>query len=146
MTAGAAPSNSGTYEAKLNTLKTDAWIKAQEAFATKAIFELRAPRLKGNLNLLTYAGIAAPVIVGAIVLAYGTKHEGLDWLIFIAAGIGVIQVLVFLWSVVSQWPDRLQYALQAAPANSSLSQRYKSLASETPAVSDIDKYENQISF
>lgn len=83
-----------------------------------------------RLNLVTFVGIASPVTAGAIVLAYGTRLNAFRFLPLVAAGIGVIQIVVFIWSVVARWEDSYQRANQAGVANQLLSMRYQSLAEE----------------
>jgi mobilome CxxCx(11)CxxC protein len=120
-------------KAKANKLIEEARDKALHAWGTAQVFDRRADKLKRDLNLLTFVGIAAPLAVGIIVSLYGTKLKGLDVLIWIAAGVSVVQILVFLWSVVFQWQDRYEAASQSRKSNTSLSEQYEDLAQEDPA-------------
>jgi mobilome CxxCx(11)CxxC protein len=112
---------------ELQTLKAAAWNKALESSGTAYIFEVRARRLGKRLNYLNFLGLAVPLNVGAIVLAYGTKA------IPICSAIGVFQLVVFGWSLVAKWVDRYQHSVQALVSNRSLAQKYESLAKEEPA-------------
>jgi mobilome CxxCx(11)CxxC protein len=112
---------------ELQTLKAAAWNKALESSGTAYIFEVRARRLGKRLNYLNFLGLAVPLNVGAVVLAYGTKA------IPICSAIGVFQLVVFGWSLVAKWVDRYQHSVQALVSNRSLAQKYESLAKEEPA-------------
>jgi mobilome CxxCx(11)CxxC protein len=112
---------------ELQTLKAAAWNKALESSGTAYIFEVRARRLGKRLNYLNFLGLAVPLNVGAVVLAYGTKA------IPICSAIGVFQLVVFAWSLVAKWVDRYQHSVQALVSNRSLAQKYESLAKEEPA-------------
>jgi mobilome CxxCx(11)CxxC protein len=112
---------------ELQTLKAAAWNKALESSGTAYIFEVRARRLGKRLNYLNFLGLAVPLNVGAIVLAYGIKA------IPICSAIGVFQLVVFAWSLVAKWVDRYQHSVQALVSNRSLAQKYESLAKEEPA-------------
>src|ERR1700749_4889767 len=96
---------------ELQKMKADAWNKALESSCTAYIFEVRARRLGKRLNHLNLLGLALPLTVGAIVLAYGAKPNALIWLIPICSAIGVFQLVVFAWSLLARWVDRYQHSL-----------------------------------
>jgi len=124
---------SKNFPPELQTMKADAWNKALESSGAAYIFEVRARRLGKRLNHLNLLGLAVPLTVGAIVLAYGAKANALIWLIPICSAIGVFQLVVFAWSLLARWVDRYQHSLQALVSNRSLAQKYESLAKEEPA-------------
>jgi mobilome CxxCx(11)CxxC protein len=123
-------------------LRSEAHQLAQHATATAYIFEVRANRLRRNLNRLTFVGVGVPVAVGAIVLAYGTKLGALDWLVPIALGVGCVQLVVFVWSVVAKWVDCYDNALRAVVTNRSLAHRYESLGKRESL--DLSEFESQL--
>jgi len=100
---------------------------------TAYIFEVRARRLRNRLNILNFVGLAVPLLVGAIVLGYGTSFKPLRLLIPLAIAAGCVQLVVFTWSVVAQWVNSYDRATQALVANRSLAERYQSLAKEQAA-------------
>src|SRR6185436_13026554 len=93
----------GPAATPLDALRSDAWEKAQEAYGTAYIFERRARRLRNQLNILNFVGLAVPVLVGSIVLGYGLGFKPLGWLVPIAIAIAIAQAVVFSWSLVAGW-------------------------------------------
>jgi len=114
-------------------MKTEAHERGQHATATAYIFEVRAKRLRKYLNRLTFVGVAVPAIVGALALAYGANFGPLDVIVPVAAGIGGLQLIFFVWSVVAQWVDRYEQAVQAVVANRDLALRFGSLGKQPAA-------------
>jgi mobilome CxxCx(11)CxxC protein len=127
---------------ELMALKSDLWDKALESTGTAYLFEVRARRLRRRLNNLTFVGFAVPLLIGALVLGYGTAFKALKLLIPLAIGIGVVQVVVFAWSVVAQWVDRYQTSIRAVIANRSLSESFEALARELPP--DIGEFRRKV--
>jgi mobilome CxxCx(11)CxxC protein len=103
------------------------------ATGTAYIFESRARSIRKRLNNLTFAGLVLPVAVGAVVIAYGASVPRLSLIIGIAAGLGALQLIVALWSVVQGWPDSLEAATRSLLANRALAQEFDSLAKNPPS-------------
>jgi mobilome CxxCx(11)CxxC protein len=107
------------------------WDGALEAFGTGYIFEKRANRLRYQLRILTFLGIVAPLMAGAVVLAFG--KGALFPAILIPAGIlGIVQVVGSLWSLVARWDDAYGYSVESMNANYRLSNHYQKLAENPP--------------
>src|SRR5215213_3709032 len=104
--------------------RQECWKLALEAFGTKYIFEKRAAKLRRQLNLLTFFGIAVPATVGAIVLSFSAVPSLLPYVLTLAGILGVAQVVVTVWSVVYKWQDELVYASESINANDRLSSSF----------------------
>jgi mobilome CxxCx(11)CxxC protein len=118
-------------EEQKSALRVQCWNTALHAFGTGFIFEQRGHRYKWRLQWLTYVSLAVPVIIGLLVLGYG-EFKGLKALIGIGIAVGIVQVMISLWSIVGGWVDRSSYAIAAAPANYTLSDEYANLAANPP--------------
>lgn len=128
----------------MNELRSDTWNRATEASGTAYIFEVRARRLRISLNRLTFVGIAAPLLVGLIVLGYGTKFKDFGWLVGIAIAVGCAQVVWFTWSVVAGWANRYDDANRAIVKNRELAEKFASLARHPPATVADYRHELQL--
>jgi mobilome CxxCx(11)CxxC protein len=102
--------------------------RAMDAFATAAIFQRRAETLEWLIRMLTYFGLVIPIIIGGIVLGSLADPILLAKFVYVAGVLIVVQVVLFLWSVVANWPDRLNYASAANAMNTRLSNQLKALA------------------
>lgn len=108
----------------------DCWARALYAYGTAHIFLARSNRYARLLRALSFAGIVVPLLIGGIVLGFGTQGAYLGWLIGVAAAAGVVQLLLSAWSIVYGWADNLQYALESAADNFDLSLKFKELAEQ----------------
>jgi mobilome CxxCx(11)CxxC protein len=117
----------------------DCWARAIYAHGTAHLFLARSRRYTQLLRAVSFAGIVFPLLVGGIVLSFGTKGSYLDLLIGIAAVAGILQLILSAWSIVYGWADSLQYALESAADNFDLSLKFKELAeqAQTPPA-DLD--------
>ncbi len=104
------------------------WDNAVHATGTAHIFERRAKRLRTRLQLISFLGLVGPVLVGALALAYGAGLNALSLIIAMVAGVGIIQIVVSLWSIVAGWVDAYGYATRAISANHNLAGEYEELA------------------
>lgn len=100
------------------------------AFATAAIFEKRAAHYKKCLQWLTFLGLALPVAIGGVVAADLLGAGALKLFILAAGAIGVVQLIVSLWSVVADWPGQLESSLLASGENSRLANEFDALAKQ----------------
>lgn len=130
-----APGAPGPHNAEapdqFTALRQTCWHRAVDAYGTSYVFRQRARSLKFKIRWLAYSGLAVPLIVGALVGAYG-EFKLLALVVAIGAAVGVVQIAVSLWSIVGNWPDGYAYARQAVAANESLSSRFAGLASTPP--------------
>ena len=111
--------------------RTSAWHSAIHAYATGYIFQNRQRQFGNHLRWVAFIGLGVPVLVGAVVLTFGTGAY-LNYVLVIGGILGVIQVVISLWSLIAKWDLALAYASESASANYTLSKRFKSLAENPP--------------
>jgi mobilome CxxCx(11)CxxC protein len=100
------------------------------AYATAAIFQKRAAKYKKCLQWLTFLGLALPLAIGGVVAADLFGAGALKQLIWVAGAIGVVQLIISLWSVVADWPGELESAILAGGENSRLANEFDALAKQ----------------
>jgi len=105
--------------------------EALKAYGTAYIFEKRASKLRQNLLFLSFFGIASPVSVGAIISTYSLDSATTEKILFIAGSIAIIQLLLTLWSFVSNWNNKLTYSIESKASNYSLSLQFINLSYNT---------------
>jgi mobilome CxxCx(11)CxxC protein len=115
--------------------------RAFNAFGTSAIFQRRSIVLTRNLRLVSFAGIIVPVVIGATALAYGAGFKALPVLIAIGASVGVVQVVISVWSIVAGWTDAQTYAVTADVANQQIYTDFEDLADHAP--DDFEAFRNK---
>jgi mobilome CxxCx(11)CxxC protein len=81
-------------------------------------------------------GIVVPLLIGGVVLGFGTKGSYLETIIAIAAVAGIVQLVFSAWSIVYSWADSLQYALESASENFDLSIKFKDLGEQAQTPPD----------
>lgn len=123
-------------------------VKRFYAFGTAKIFERRANSIEIKRNWITYLGIMVPLLVGASVLAFGTK--ALPYLLVPAGLLGLLQLSLSVWSLVAKWDARHTYALSAAQAQTRLFNAWDALIRRPPpdleiriAELDVDDQEQE---
>lgn len=112
------------------------WNRAIDAFGTGQIFLQRSLKYTRLLRALSFFGIIVPLLIGGIVLGFGTEGSYLKMLIVIAALAGVAQLALSAWSIVYSWTDSLQYSLESAAENFDLSLKFKELGENAQAPPD----------
>jgi mobilome CxxCx(11)CxxC protein len=122
----------------VRTSETDAvcgqcWDRAIYAYGTGSLFLRRSRFYKNQLLALSFAGIAFPLLVGGVALAFGLKARSLPYILSIAAVVGVVQLLVSALSITYGWADRLAYASESAADNFALATKFRELGSLGPA-------------
>jgi mobilome CxxCx(11)CxxC protein len=115
---------------------SDCWDRAIYAYGTGELFLKRSRRYANLLQGLSFFGIVVPLLIGGVVLAFGTQASYLQLLITIAAGVGILQLLFSAWSIVYNWPDNLQYALESAAENFDLSVKFKEIGEQCQSPAD----------
>lgn len=125
-------------------IRNEAHTRAQHATATAYIFERRAIRLGRRLDLLTFVGVAVPLVVGAVVLAYGADFGPLRLLVPIALAIAGVQLIVFVWSVVTHWVGRYDHAVRAVVTNKSLVAGYEAIGKRAEATAAESRHELEV--
>lgn len=122
-----------TEDDKSDELRKQSWDKALYGFATGYIFEKRANKQRRKLQALTFLGILAPLLLGAIVLSFGNNTKLVNSLIIPASILGIIQLVGSVWALVAKWNDEYAYSLESAADNHAISNRFKSLGENPPA-------------
>jgi mobilome CxxCx(11)CxxC protein len=114
----------------------ECWNRAIHAYGTGEIFVRRSRTYTSLLRALSFMGIVIPLLIGGVVLGFGTDGSYLKPLIAIAAVAGIIQLVFSALSIAYSWADSLQYSLESASENLDLSLKFKELgeqASNPPA-------------
>jgi mobilome CxxCx(11)CxxC protein len=114
-------------------LKRQCQDRAFRAFGTASIFERRTLELRRRLRVLSFMGIVVPVVVGSAALAWGAGFRGLAVLVAIGGGVGLVQVVLSVWSLTAGWVDAHEYANSSVTANQRLYRDYRSLADNSPS-------------
>jgi mobilome CxxCx(11)CxxC protein len=91
------------------------------------VFLRRSRKYTRLLQALSFFGIIVPLLIGGVVLGFGTKEAYLEKLITMAAVAGVVQLGFSAWSIVYSWPDNLQYSLESAAENFDLAIKFREL-------------------
>jgi mobilome CxxCx(11)CxxC protein len=118
--------------------------QALHHYGTAYIFEKRAARTRWKIKLLNFFGIAAPAAVGATIATYAFNDAWMETILIFAGAIGLAQLLVTIWSIVSKWDDQLSYCMESKSANYRLSSLYDDLRSKQ-WLSTID-FQTELSF
>lgn len=126
-----------TDEQRFLTMRQQAWRAAYDAFATGYLFEKRRRNLGKRLRLNNFVHLAVPLAVGASALTFGIGVANWAAVIWIAGGLGVVQVIVSLWALNERWEERLAHASESASANHDLSRRFRTLAENPPDLSEF---------
>jgi len=119
-----------------DALCSDCWDRALYAFGTAEVFLRRSHQYTRRLQALSFFGLVVPLLIGGIVLGFGTSGSYLPGLIGLAAAAGVVQLVFSALSIVYSWPDNLQYALESAAENFDLSVKFKELGQQCQAPPD----------
>jgi mobilome CxxCx(11)CxxC protein len=114
--------------ADVDPRNNELWDHATDAFGTAEIFRKRAGNYKGLVRFLTFFGLVIPIVIGGIVLANLLKEIPLQQVVYYAGVLSVAQAVIFLWSVVANWPESLDYSSGASADNLRLSGQLKDLA------------------
>lgn len=120
-----------------DSMRQDCWTSALHAHGTSHIFQRRARRLGLKLRLLTYTGIALPLVVGATALSFSLEIVILPTMMTVVATLLILQLLTSTWAVAAHWVDRHIYANESATANDELARRYAALAKSPPLGADF---------
>lgn len=108
--------------------KHDQWKRAIDAYGTAYIFTKRAEKIRRPMRVLTFTGFALPILVGAVLLKFGSDSFVSSIVTATTFGVGLIQVLFSLWSLVSGWNDSLAYSLESLTHNARLAAAFSEVA------------------
>ncbi|MBK7704864.1 MAG: hypothetical protein IPJ30_03595 [Acidobacteria bacterium] len=100
-------------------------------------------KISKKLRRLSFLGIAIPVVVGGIFVAFfgiDQMKPFLGGLIIIAAVLSTVQVVFTVWSFIAKWEDQAIYGSEASVENYQIARLYEELAKYDPV--DFDsKYD-----
>lgn len=104
----------------IEQIKKDCWGYVFYSYGTIRIFERRAKRFQIGRIWITFLGIVVPVVVGSIVMSFGTDSNSLKYFIFVAGVVTMIQLILSTWSIVSRWDEKYEYAMNSVAENTRL--------------------------
>lgn len=104
---------------------------ALHAYGTAYIFEKRASSIQVKIKWLSFSGVAVPASVGAVVGSYALDETQIGLLLFVASSVAIVQLLLSIWSLSSNWNTNLSDYLDLKNKNSSISDKYEKLGKET---------------
>lgn len=120
----------------MDELRKDCWNNALHAFGTAYIFRGKAEKYKKLTSKLKFFGIAVPLTVGASATGFGIDSPILKWIVFIAAPLMIIQLVMSLSAVIYKWDEELAYSYESSSDNLSIAYKYENLAKYPPAVKE----------
>jgi mobilome CxxCx(11)CxxC protein len=120
-------------------LTNEMWKAAVHAYGTAYIFERRANSLRRLLRVLSFVSFGVPIVIGALVLSYGTNLDTLPVLVGIAGAVGLLQTTVSLWALVAGWVDAYGYAIRSVAANANFAQRYEALTKQSSSAGETTR-------
>lgn len=115
-----------------DVIRQECWNQALRCFGTAYVFEQRANRLRRNLRLLTFLGIAVPLSIGSIILSFGANISILPYILVGAGLLSCAQLIGSAWSLSAKWDDGLAYAIRSNSTNKNLALRYRDLGTTPP--------------
>lgn len=107
--------------------------KEFHAYGTTRIFERRARKLQTLRTWITFLGIVTPVIVGGAVLAFGAEATSFPYFLGVAGTVGIVQLVLSTWAIVSRWDEKYGYAIESSRENTELYNKFKNLADTNPS-------------
>ncbi|MEO3684641.1 mobilome CxxCx(11)CxxC protein [Shewanella vesiculosa] len=115
------------------------------SYGTAQIFEKRANSLKVLRAWLTFLGIVLPITVGGVYLSFSKSAELMEWTVTLAGIIGIFQLILSTWALVSGWDSKYESAIKSMQGNTTIYNRCKRF-SNTPPNDDVElvKGYNQI--
>ncbi|EGQ7830880.1 mobilome CxxCx(11)CxxC protein [Vibrio parahaemolyticus] len=116
--------NQETNEERLDKLQTVAHYEFL-SYGTAQIFEARANRLKTLRAWITFLGIVFPVVVGGAYTSFGQNSDLMSGILIIAGIMGIVQMILSTWSLVSGWDLQYESAINSLQANTTNFNRCK---------------------
>lgn len=116
----------------LEKLKKECSDKRFYSFGTAKLFERRAKTYRRNRNIITFLGLAVPLVVGGTVLSFSSGSETLNKILIPFAGIlTTLQLIISLWALVSRWDEKNDYAISAVKSNTRLESEFNRLCNSS---------------
>lgn len=116
-----------TRTAATDHICSDCWERAIYAHGTAEVFLKRSRLYAWLLRALSFWSLVLPIFIGGIVIGFGPKALYLAQFLAAVAIVGLVQLVLSLWSVVASWTDNLQYSLESAAENFDLSSKLKEM-------------------
>jgi mobilome CxxCx(11)CxxC protein len=126
---------------KEESIRKECWNKSLHTLGTSYVFQLKTKYYKKWIRIITILGLVVPLLLGAVVAAYGQNSKVLEIVIIITAPIGIFQIVLSGISLVAKWDDQLAYALESQTDNRVISDEYENLAKWPPL--EIEKLEKE---
>lgn len=117
---------------------------ALKCYGTAYIFENRARKIRRLIKLTTWFGIVTPATLGGTIALMGTRSSHAEWAILIAGLVGIAQVGLSIWSLVSGWDRDLPYYIESKFDNYKLSDEFASLGNTTLLSEEEFDVKNQL--
>jgi len=125
---------------KEEQIKQDCWDNSLMTIGTSYVFTQKAKRYKIYIRTITILGLIVPLLLGALVAAYGQNSSILTIAIVITAPIAILQVVLSGISLVLKWDDLLAYSLESQTENRILFDEYQKLAKySTTDILELEK-------
>lgn len=105
------------------------------SFGTSKLFERRAKIYRRYLNLITFLGLAVPLVIGITVLSFSGESKVFKNIMIPTAGmLTTCQLIVSLWALVSRWNEKNDYAVSAIKSNTRLETEFNRLCNSEEEV------------
>jgi mobilome CxxCx(11)CxxC protein len=107
----------------VDQIRKDCWGFIFHTYGTIRLFEKRAKHLQTGRTWITFLGVVVPVVVGGVVLGFGadmTSKDVFKYLLYSAGSVGLIQLILSTWSIVSRWDEKYEYAMKSVVENTKL--------------------------
>lgn len=117
----------------IDDIRRQAWDEAVLTYGTAYIFEQRANKYRWFLRIISFLGIVVPLTIGAIYLSFSSQQMLLDVAVLVASILGIIQLVLSVWSLSAKWEDTYSYALESQVANYGLATRFEKLGKYPPS-------------
>ncbi len=115
-----------THEERLNSNNS-----ALNCYGTAYIFEQRVLPLRIATKILSFSSLVGPLVIGALVIAVGTKGAIVGWALVLVIILSIIQIVVSLWAHVADWQNKLALYEDSKVENYMLASEFKDLADNT---------------
>ncbi|WP_318463712.1 mobilome CxxCx(11)CxxC protein [Photobacterium leiognathi] len=89
------------------------------SYGTAQVFEARVNRLRKLRASLTFLGIVLPVTVGGMYISFSQSKELMTGILSVAGGVGVVQLILSTWALVSGWDSQYELAIKSLQGNTS---------------------------
>jgi mobilome CxxCx(11)CxxC protein len=100
-------------------------------YGTAYIFEKRARPIRLATRLIVFAGIAGPVLIGAVVSTYGGTSAVAKISLAAVSVVGIVQLVLSVWSLVATWDTSLSYYIESKCDNYRLAGEFDRLLKNT---------------